>query len=411
MLKNNPIVDSGLGLAGLNFPVQKTFLPGGHFVEPSGLPNSAFSLKGPSGFPNGSGSLLKEDLTNLTYQKTLTELADKWRQEHGLPGVWCAFIKDGRIVACVARGVKNLDTQAPATINDFLNIGSVSKVLTGTLVAHFVSQGVLNYQTTVGEVFPELSHKAPGSPLLNVTLRQLITHEAGLPLDVDYKRVLQDGGKSWRYAVLCTAAREDKRLKPAGPDTFNYSNLGPIIATAMVERKSGTVFEDWLGSPLGKALGLRDARMLDWTRQPTAQEVATYAIENGGLTPNLRFETAGKKYATGASFSLSLLDLCSFAQSVMYNKGGLNDEIFTQTLQPVDAVCKQSLAGWKCGNSWRDHTGNTGRGEYCYLSVNPTTKRALIFYTNAYYPHPPAKDAHNYIPPLLQDFTKLGWVR
>ena len=94
------------------------------------------------------------EFDNLPYQDTVMQMADSWISKYHLPGVWCAFIKDRKVVACVADGVKNIETKTPASVDDHLNVGSVSKVITDTMIAEFVSQGVISYSTTVGEVFP-----------------------------------------------------------------------------------------------------------------------------------------------------------------------------------------------------------------------------------------------------------------
>src|ERR1019366_8127937 len=93
------------------------------------------------------------DWNNLPYQQQVTEMADGWRAKYHLPGVWCAFIKDGKVVACVATGVKNIETGAPALVTDHLGVGSVSKVITGMIIAQFVANGVVGYQTKIEQVF------------------------------------------------------------------------------------------------------------------------------------------------------------------------------------------------------------------------------------------------------------------
>jgi len=119
------------------------------------------------------------DWNNLPYQQQVKQIADGWRSKYNLPGVWCAFIKDGRVVACVATGYRSIEARESARVSDLLNVGSVSKPITGELIAQFVSRGVVSYSTTVGSIFTDLAVRYPNSPLLAATLRQLLNHTSG----------------------------------------------------------------------------------------------------------------------------------------------------------------------------------------------------------------------------------------
>ncbi len=84
-------------------------------------------------------------------------------------------------------------------------IGSITKALTGMLLAEFVERGRLSLATEVGEVAPIPS----GSDLSSVTLLELATHTSGLP------RMPASGAsslRSWSHAVL---GRNPYRGSPA----------------------------------------------------------------------------------------------------------------------------------------------------------------------------------------------------
>ena len=343
---------------------------------------------------------------NTPEQKMLIAMAENWRQKYRLPGVWCAYIKDGKIAACVAIGLKNKEAGTPALISDHLNIGSVSKVITGTMVAQFVARGVLRYETTVGEVFPELASKYVGSPLLQATLAHLLVHEGGLPHDIDYSEKSAAGGVAWRYEILKRALTA-KGLKTPGPASYEYSNLGAIVEIAMIERLAKTTLDDILHSSVGTAIGLSSPKMLDWSRLPKGDEVSTYQLVGDQVSFSPPLGTTGEKYSPAGAYSLTLPDLCAFCEATLRNSLQLPVKIYAGTLNPFDVASGQSLASWKCGNIWLNMAGFTGRGEWCDIAIRPEKNRALVFYTNACYPHKPKDGEFDYRVPLFKEFSQL----
>ena len=362
------------------------------------------------------------DWNNLPYQNKVKEMADGWRSKYHLPGVWCAFIKDGKVVACVATGVKNVETAAPALVTDYLGVGSVSKVITDTMIAELVARGVISFETTVAEVFPELAKTYPDSPVLRASLRQLVTHTAGLTKDVVFDVSNKADGIAWRYDKVRNALASPSTVRPG--TRFEYNNWDPVMATAMVERaiqakatEYGASYEDWLSGSLGKAIGLSNPKMLDYSKDPGKEEVQPHYIEPNGssvleavtMVPNHRLRRESDVYATGGSCRVTLTDLCSFVLSTITNAAGLPANEYRETISatglPSDPT---SSAGWAVdANGWLHHSGSTGRGEYCLVCVIPEAKRATILYVNCGYTPGTGVRNNSGMSPLLNDFHHL----
>src|SRR5207244_9735123 len=64
------------------------------------------------------------------------------------------------------------------------HLGSCTKAMTATLVAMLVEEGKLNWITTLGELFVD-TVKPMHPAWEKVTLRQVLAHRAGLPLEPD----------------------------------------------------------------------------------------------------------------------------------------------------------------------------------------------------------------------------------
>src|SRR3954451_15734133 len=84
-------------------------------------------------------------------------LADQFPRavaEHGVPGAVIAVLKDGEIVEAAA-GVLSTATKVDVTTDSVFQIGSITKVGTGTLVRHRVDEGLLDLDEPLRSYVPE----------------------------------------------------------------------------------------------------------------------------------------------------------------------------------------------------------------------------------------------------------------
>ena len=77
----------------------------------------------------------------------------------------------------------NVAPAQPATTDSVFQIGSITKVWTATVVMQLVDEGLLDLDTPVVEVLPELQLADP-DVTKQVTMRHLLTHTSGIDGDV-----------------------------------------------------------------------------------------------------------------------------------------------------------------------------------------------------------------------------------
>ena len=170
----------------------------------------------------------------------VTKLLSPIRQKHNVPAMAAALVTSKGIQFVGVVGVRKRGTETPITLDDLWHLGSDGKAMTSTLVARLVEQGRLKWDMTLAEIFPELVPQMHPD-FQKTTLLQLLSHRAGLPPNLTLGNYLGDDAVPLRLR----AAREELAKKPTHPpgSHYEYSNLGYIIAGAVVERITGQSWE------------------------------------------------------------------------------------------------------------------------------------------------------------------------
>ena len=178
------------------------------------------------------------------------------RQKYDLPAMAVAVVTSDGLKYSGAVGVRKRGTAIPVALDDLWHLGSDGKVMTSTLVARLVEKGQLNWSLTLGEAFPDLA-AGMHADFRAVTLLHLLSHRAGLPANLDLHRY--DGEDA--SALRLQAVREELSHNPqsAPGSTFLYSNLGYILAGAVIERRTGRSWERLMADELFTPLHMTTA--------------------------------------------------------------------------------------------------------------------------------------------------------
>ena len=161
------------------------------------------------------------------------------RQKYQVPAIAGAIVTSKGVVTVGVAGVRKRGTTIPVTLADRWHLGSETKAMTATLIATLVERRQLKWDTTIAEVFPELS-SAFNPEMRKVTLRQLLSHRAGLPANPDLVRYRGKNAAKERLRAVRQVLTAPPRTKPG--TKYEYSNLGYIIVGAIAEKVTG---EDW----------------------------------------------------------------------------------------------------------------------------------------------------------------------
>lgn len=118
-------------------------------------------------------------------------------------------------------------------------VGSVTKALTGLVLADAISRGEITGSTTLAETWPELA----GCRAARVTISELARHTSGLPGFSTGRTTLLRGQLGfwpgldpYRGVRLATLLRAAARTRLRGAGTQRYSNFGAALAGQALAR-------------------------------------------------------------------------------------------------------------------------------------------------------------------------------
>ena len=124
--------------------------------------------------------------------RVITDLLKPIRQNHHVPAIAGAIVTSRGIGNFGVVGVRKTGTQAAVARDNKWHLGSDTKAMTATLVGSLVDRGLLRWDTTVADVFPDLaSGFHPGAK--EITVRELLSHHAGLPENLNWQAISAKG--------------------------------------------------------------------------------------------------------------------------------------------------------------------------------------------------------------------------
>jgi CubicO group peptidase (beta-lactamase class C family) len=161
-------------------------------------------------------------------ERLITEAMDEWK----VPGLAVAVVQNGEVAFVRPYGLRDVEAGLKATTDTQFQLMSVSKSFTATGLALLVDERRMDWKKPVREYIPEFRlHDAIASD--RVTVRDLLCHHSGLPRH-DWIWLPGDLSPAQMLAAM-------RYLEPSDDirSTFQYSNLGYLVASMVAERVSG----------------------------------------------------------------------------------------------------------------------------------------------------------------------------
>jgi CubicO group peptidase (beta-lactamase class C family) len=187
------------------------------------------------------------------------------------PGAQVAVIQNGNIIYSGGYGYYTYDISSPPVDNKTIyDIASLTKVLAAVPVTmKLISQKKLSLDHSVQQFYPQFT----GNGKEEITIRHLLTHSSGLP---GYYQFFLDDQIHTKEDVLNYILNVELNAAPG--THFEYSDLGFILLTSIIEKVSGRTLDRLLQSWFFDPLEMKSTCYLppaDWKIKITPTELDT----------------------------------------------------------------------------------------------------------------------------------------
>jgi CubicO group peptidase (beta-lactamase class C family) len=190
-------------------------------------------------------------------------LLEPIRARHKLPALAGAIVGPDGAVVVAAVGHRVAGSPEEVTPEDKFHLGSDTKAMTATLLATFVEEGKLSWETTLADALPDLAERMHPD-LRKVTIAQLLAHRAGLSgetsapgLSLGAMRALEGPLPPHRLDYAARVLSERPAYPPGSK--FEYANRGYIVAGVIAERLGESSWEDLMRSRIFEPLKMTTA--------------------------------------------------------------------------------------------------------------------------------------------------------
>lgn len=193
----------------------------------------------------------------------LGPLLEEVRTARDVPALAGAVVTGDGLIALGAAGVRERGSSAAVGVDDRFHLGSCTKSMTATVLAGLVEEGLLSWGQTLAQSFPEWA-EGMDPAWRGVNLLQLLSHTAGAPTGlVDHFPLglaLSSKTKP-THELRLTLVEKLTAKPPASPPgmEYRYSNEGYLLAAAMMERATGSTWEELMRARLFEPLGMDSA--------------------------------------------------------------------------------------------------------------------------------------------------------
>jgi CubicO group peptidase (beta-lactamase class C family) len=199
------------------------------------------------------------------------------------PGAAVLVVQDGRVLLKKGYGLANVETKEPIRPDTVFDLASVSKQFTAMAVLMLAERGKLSLDDPLSKFFPAFPAYAQ-----KITVRHILNHTSGLP---DYMVIMTATGKidkNWKAggfeptsADTVKLLAEQKELRFAPGEKWEYSNSGYVVLGQIVVKASGKSLAQFLKENIFQPLGMNNTLVSDETRPKIKNRAISYGPDGG----------------------------------------------------------------------------------------------------------------------------------
>lgn len=329
--------------------------------------------------------------TDALDKDALTATLETLRSDNHIAGMAVAVTDGEAMIYQQGFGVD--DVNAPDVLtspNSLFRIASISKTYTALMVMRLCEEGILDLDTPVKSYIPTFTLSNPKAAE-TITLRQLLTHTAGLPGD----DVMSSGSKDestmnkviQTMLPLLTISMFEGEYRYS---TWGYNVIG-YVASTVTGKPLSQLIKEYVTDPLGMEVTTFDNELASNAKYPLS---LPHKMAGGTLrTDHMLINTA---FNAGAGLYSNTADMCKLAR--FFLNGGVTDsgerllseDTFQNMIAPQVKASETSAYGfgvqlWDIdGRQYYGHNGTYyGQNYRCSLYVDRETGYGVITLMNS----------------------------
>jgi CubicO group peptidase (beta-lactamase class C family) len=188
--------------------------------------------------------------TTIAQQDSIDVFISNQMKQQGIAGLSIGIVKNGKVFKSKGYGQANIELNVPASEKTVYKTGSVSKQFIGAGIMKLVQEGKLKVSDPVTKFI-----KDPPAKWNTITIRHLLNHTSGFPLDPP----AFDGMKDLPDSFYIKTAFTDSLAFPTG-SKFEYSNFGYFVLADIIRITSGLSFSGYMKKYIFDECGMNNTR-------------------------------------------------------------------------------------------------------------------------------------------------------
>ena len=342
----------------------------------------------------GAAAQERPHVTAEQVDKALDALDALAAKQNAVPGFAIAVVFQDKTIYAKGFGVRDVNGKAPVTADTVFQLASVSKPIGATVVAAFVGDGKITWDSRLNELDPIFVMFDPWVTH-QVTIRDMYTHRSGLPAHAG--DLLEDLGFS-RAEIL-------RRLRYQHPDSsfrshYAYTNFGITEAAVAAVKAYGMEWETASEEKLYKPLGMiaTSSRHSDFIGR--ANKALGHVLVDSKWVQKFQRDPDTEAPAGGVSSSVN--DLAKWMRLELAN-GKFEGKKIVDEKALLEARRPHMLTGYNpftgmptsYGLGWNvsyddhgrlhlNHSGAFDLGVATYVHLLPGEQLGIVVLTNAY---------------------------
>lgn len=247
--------------------------------------------------PTPLNHLMENSLCEYEETRRFDASINRFMRYWGIRGGSFALMRNDSLIYAKGYGYANTQDSIPCEVKNIFRVASVSKLLTAVAVMHLEETGQLSTQDFVfgedGILNDSLFLDYRDKKIKKITVEHLLRHTSGFSnphgdAAFNMELVAQFLDKPLPLSMddmVLYASKNRLRAVPGG--RFNYSNLGYIVLSKVIEKVSGMPYETYIKDSILAPIGCYDIHLANnYSEGFRENEVSYYEVKEAELVPS-----------------------------------------------------------------------------------------------------------------------------